>query len=122
MMTSLVPTRHQTTSRATLFQFKKKISILAQDDEKEQMRCWLRETKKKIRNLIMRDHGYLVSKGEGGLLSDYHCHAAVVALQNTTYTHTDVLKKKRQKNRTISQFETDILIGGLNLFQWGKCV
>ena len=70
----------------------------------------------------MRDHGYLVSKGEGGLLSDYHCHAAVVALQNTTYTHTDVLKKKRQKNRTISQFETDILIGGLNLFQWGKCV
>ena len=36
----------------------------------------------------MRDHGYLVSKGEGGLLSDYHCHAAVVALQNTTYTHT----------------------------------
>ena len=82
---------------------------------------WSREAKK-IRNLIMRDHGYLVSKGEGGLLSDYHCHAAVVALQNTTYTHTDVLKKKRQKNRTISQFETDILIGGLNLFQWGKCV
>ena len=48
---------------------------------------WSREAKKKIRNLIMRDHGYLVSKGEGGLLSDYHCHAAVVALQNTTYTH-----------------------------------
>ena len=35
---------------------------------------------------------------------------------------TVVLKKKRQKNPTISQFETDILIGGLNLFQWGKCV
>ena len=108
---------------AILAKFLSKTYIKAQDDGKEQMRCALVEGgKKKIRNLIMRDHGYLVSKGEGGLLSDYHCHAAVVALQNTTYTHTDVLKKKRQKNRTISQFETDILIGGLNLFQWGKCV
>ena len=46
----------------------------------------------------MRDHGYLVSKGEGGLLSDYHCHAAVVALQNTTYTHRRIEEKTAEKS------------------------
>ena len=57
---------------------------------------------KKIRNLIMRDHGYLVSKGEGGLLSDYHCHAVVVALQNTTYTHSSIEEKTAEKSNNKS--------------------
>ena len=62
-MTSLVPVVGTTIENASLKSNPKCKTILAsaEDDEKEQMR-----RRKKIRNLIMRDHGYLVSKEGGG--------------------------------------------------------
>ena len=73
----------------------------------------------------MRDHGYLVSKGEGGLLSDYHCHAVVVALQNTTYTfihHSSIEEKTAEKSNNKSIWNWYINRGTKSVSMGEMCV
>ena len=95
---------------------------MAQDDEKEQMRCWLRETKKKNQKPYYAGSWVFSEQGGGRIVIRLSLSRSGSSITKYYIYITVVLKKKRQKNPTISQFETDILIGGLNLFQWGKCV